>query len=332
MTSSIRRRLLTTAAAFGAAGMAQVGSAPIAVAQAVDDGFPNRPVTIIVGYSPGGANDVLARIMAERLTTELGQSVVVENRPGVASILGAQVVAKARPDGYTLLMGASGPIVFNHALYQRLPYGPADLVPISLVGTFPLVLLTRADHPARSVIDLVDASKREPDKANYASSSTSFQLVTELFNEKTGARFMHVPYKGSNDSVTAVIAGDVTMTLVDSGPASTALQGKRVKALAVTADRRLAAMPDVPTMKELGIDLTVTFWSGLLAPAGTPPAVIDRLNRAIVTVGSRPDVKARISALSIEPVTSTPAAFGERIAAEIPVWRDVARQKNIRAD
>lgn len=327
MDRSIRRRL-TMALACGLAGAAVLGS----VHAADDEAFPSRPITIVVGYSPGGANDVLARIFADRLTTELGQSVVVENRPGVASILGAQFVARAKPDGYTLLMGASGPMVFNHALYQRLPYGPKDLVPISLVGTFPLVLLARADDPARSMIELVDFSKRHPDKANYGSSSTSFQLVTELFNEKTGARFTHVPYKGSSDSITAVIAGDVTMTLVDAGPASTALQGKRVKALAVTADERLAGMPEVPTMKQLGIDLTVTFWSGLLAPAGTSSAIIDKLNRAIVRVGSRPDVKARISSLSIDPVTSTPAAFGERIAAEIPVWSDVARQKGIRAD
>ena len=294
--------------------------------------YPTKPITIIVGYTPGGANDVLARIYAEKLGPALGQSVIVENRPGVASIVGASYVAKARPDGYTLLMGASGPIVFNHALYSKLPYAPADLAPISLVGSFPMVLLAQSTNPAKSVKELVDFSKQFPDKSNYGSPAASFRLVTELFNEKTGARFSHVPYKGSNEAITAVMAGDVSMTLIDAGPASTALQGGRVKPLAVTSSERLKAMPNLPTMSELGIDLTVNFWSGLLAPAGTPPEVIQRLATEIAKIGEMPDVRARISALSITPVTSTPDAFGKQIASEIQLWSKVAQEKGIKAD
>lgn len=300
------------------------------VAAAAD--YPTKPITIIVGYTPGGANDVLARIYAEKLGPALGQSVIVENRPGVASIVGASYVAKARPDGYTLLMGASGPIVFNHALYSKLPYAPADLAPISLVGSFPMVLLAQSTNPAKSVRELVDYSKQFPDKSNYGSPAASFRLVTELFNEKTGARFAHVPYKGSNEAITAVMAGDVSMTLIDAGPASTALQGGRVKPLAVTSSERLKAMPNLPTMSELGIDLTVNFWSGLLAPAGTPPEVIQRLATEIAKIGEMPDVRARISALSITPVTSTPDAFGKQIASEIQLWSKVAQEKGIKAD
>lgn len=331
MNSSLRRRVLTAVSSFVLAGAGLVAT-PCAAQSADAAAFPTRPITIVVGYTPGGANDVLARIYAEKLGAELGQTVVVENRPGVAAIVGATFVANAKPDGHTLLMGASGPIVFNHALYRKLPYKPTDFAPISLLGTFPLVLLTQANNPARTVAELVDMSRKQPDKSNYGSSSASFQLISELFNEKTGARFAHVPYKGSNDSITGLMGGSVTMTLVDSGPATTALQGGRVKALAVTAGARLKALPQVPTLKELGIDLSVNFWSGLLAPAGTPKPVIDRLNQAIVKVGEMPEIKARIAALSIEPVTTTPDEFAQRIASEIRLWSQVAREKNIYAD
>jgi tripartite-type tricarboxylate transporter receptor subunit TctC len=300
---------------------------PLAAAAA---DYPSRPITIIVGYSPGGANDVLARIVAEKLSVTLGQPVLVENRAGVASIVGATFVAKAKPDGYTLLMGASGPIVFNHALYAKLPYTAQDFAPISLIGTFPMVLLTQASNPVKSVQELVNYSRQNPDKANYGASSASFQLITELFNSKTGARFAHIPYKGSNDSITAVMSGDVSMTLVDAGPASTALQGGRVKALAVTSGERLKDLPNIPTMSELGVDLKVSFWSGLLAPAGTPAPIVKFLQEEVVRVIDMPDVRKRISALSITPVTNTPEEFAKLIATEIPLWRQVAQDNNIK--
>ena len=324
MNLNQKRSLFVTALAFAGASL-------LPMAAAAQD-YPTRPITIVVGYSPGGANDVLARIVAEKLSISLGQPVVVENRAGVASIVGATFVAKARPDGYTLLMGASGPMVFNHALYAKLPYTPHDFAPISLIGTFPMVLLANAGHPAKSMQDLVAYARANPDKANYSASSASFQLITELFNNKTGARFAHIPYKGSNDSITAVMANDVTMTLVDAGPASTALQGGRVKALGVTSAERLKEMPGVPTMSELGLDLKVNFWSGLLAPAGTPPAIVKRLQEEVVKVIDLPDVKKRITALSITPATNTPEEFARLIAAEIPLWQKVALDNNIKAN
>jgi tripartite-type tricarboxylate transporter receptor subunit TctC len=298
--------------------------------QAAD--FPTRPITIIVGYTPGGANDLLARILAEKLSVSLEQPVVVENKASVASIVGASFVAKAKPDGHTILMGASGPMVFNHALYSRLPYASQDFAPISLVGTFPMVLLAQSNNPAKNVADLVNASKQNPDKSNYSASSASFQLISELFNGRTGARFGHVPYKGSNDSITAVIAGDVTMTLVDAGPASRAMQGGRVKALAVTSLDRLPEMAGVPTMKELGIDLNVVFWSGLLAPAGTPAPIVKRLSDEVAKVLAMPDVAKRISAMSISPKSTSPEEFAKLIATEIPLWKKVAQDNNIKSD
>ena len=312
-----------------------IGCALLSVAAALHlsataQDFPTRPITIVVGYTAGGANDVLARIVAEKLTASLGQPVVVENRAGVASIIGAAYVAKAKPDGYTLLMGASGPIVYNHALYAKLPYAAQDFAPISLIGTFPLVLLTQANNPSKNMQELINYSKQNPDKANYGSSSASFQLITELFNSRTGARFAHIPYKGSNDSITAVMASDVTMTLVDAGPASTALQGGRVKALAVTSAERLKELPNIPTMSELGVDLKVAFWSGLLAPAGTPTPIIKKLQEEVARVLELPDVKKRITLLSITPTSSTAEEFAKLIATEIPLWKKVASDNNIK--
>jgi tripartite-type tricarboxylate transporter receptor subunit TctC len=294
--------------------------------------YPNRPVTIVVGFSAGGSSDALARIVAEKLTTGLGQPVLVENRPGVASIVGAAFVAKAKPDGYTLLMGASGPNVFNYALYAKLPYAPQEFAPVSLLGTFPLLLLANANNPGKNVQELIAQSKQNPDKSNYGASSASFQLVTELFNTKTGARFAHIPYKGSNDAITALISGDVTMTLVDAGAASAVLQGGRVKALAVTSAERLKDMPTVPTLSELGVDLKVSFWSGLLAPAGTPAPVIRRLQDEIAKVMNMPDVKSRFTAMSVVPASSTPEEFSKVIATEIPLWKQLALDNNIKAN
>lgn len=301
------------------------------MAAAADD-YPTRPITIVVGYSAGGGVDALARIVAEKLPIGLGQPVMVENRPGVGSIVGAAFVAKAKPDGYTLLMGAPGPLVFNHVLYAKLPYGPQDFTPISLVGISPLVLLTQANNPAKSVQELVNYAKQNPGKANYGASSASFQLITELFNSKTGARFSHIPYKGTNDSIMAVMTGDVSMTLADVGPASTALQGGRVKALAVTSAERLKDYPNVPTLSELGVDLKVSLWIGLVAPAGTPAPIVKRLQEEMARVVDMPDVKKRISATSVIPFTNTSDEFARLIATEIPLWRQVAQDNNIKAN
>ncbi len=321
--TSNSRRWFTRLVCLGACWLPALGSAA---------DYPTRPITIVVGYSPGGANDVLARIVAEKLAVSLGQSVVVENRPGVGAIVGASYVAKAKPDGYTLLMGASGPMVFNHVLYAKLPYAPQDFAPITLVGTFPLVMLTQANNPAKTMAEMVSYAKQNPDKVNYSAPSASFQLIAELFNGKTGSKFQHIPYKGSNDAITAVMTQDVTMTLIDTGPALTALQGGRVKAMAVTSGERLKDLPQVPTMTELGVDINVTFWSGLLAPAGTPAPIVKKIQEEVAKVLEMPDVKKRISGLAITPTSSTPEQLEKMINSEINIWRQVATEKNIKAN
>lgn len=300
-------------------------------AQAQGD-YPSHPITIVVGYSAGGANDILARILAGKMSDILKQSVIVENKPGISSIVGATYVAKAKPDGYTLLMGASGPISFNPALYKSLPYSPdKDLAPISQVGIFPLVLLTQTANKQTATLEGLKAySKAHPDKSNYSASSASFQLMTELFKKQTGTQFVHIPYKGSMNSINAVGTGDVTMTLVDIGPATVGVKGGRVRALAVTSAQRAQYLPDVPTMKELGINMEVELWSGLFAPAGTPPAVIRKLAQTVHDAMQAPDVRKRITALSITPTSDTPAEFAALIAKEIPMWKRVAREAGVK--
>jgi tripartite-type tricarboxylate transporter receptor subunit TctC len=295
--------------------------------------FPSKPIKIIVGYTPGGANDILARIIAQKMQESFGQAVLVENRPSAGAIVGADFVAKAAPDGYTLLMGASGPIVFNPALYAKLPYAPLkDFAPVSVVGFFPLVLSVQASSDIKSLGELIAYTKANPGKANYGASAASFRLATEMLKGKTGIQGEHIPFKGSMESINAVIAGHVTMTLVDSGPATGAIKGGLMRGLAVTSNKRVAALPDVPTMTEQGVDLTIQLWSGLLAPAGTPPAIVSKLSVEVARIVKLPDVRERMAALSIEPEGGTPEQFASLIATEIPLWTAVARANNITGD
>jgi len=296
--------------------------------------FPGKPIRIIVGYAAGGGNDIVARIIAPKMAEGLGQPVIVENKPGAQSIVAAEYVAKAAPDGYTLLMGPSGPIAINPATYSRLPYSPLrDFVPISMIGSFPLIMLVNAASPIRSVKELVDFAKANPDKANYGASAAPFQLASELLNLRTGARFAYIPYKGSNESINAVMSGQVTMTIADPPPATGPLAGGRVRGLAVTSPARHPAWPGIPTMAESGIpDIEIVLWSGLLAPAGTPAAIVRKLQDEVVRVVSLADIRERLAGMAIDPVGNTSEEFARIIAADIVKWTAVARAANIKAD
>ena len=314
------------------AAVAALVTSGAAQAQAVGSEWPTRPVTIVVGYAAGGGVDFMARLLAEKLSERLRQPVVVENRPSVGAVVGSAHVARAKPDGYTLMMGAPGPVIFNHALNDKLPYSPQDFAPVSIMSDSPLVLLVNATNPASTVKALVAQSQAQPDKSNYAASSASFQLASELFNRLTGARFGHVPYKGANQSVQAVMGGEVTMALADSGPAVTGLQSGKLRALAVTSKDRMPSLPDVPTLREVGVDLTISLWIGLLAPAGTPSEIITRLHREMVAINELPDVKSKILAKGSVPATLEPAAFGDLIAREIPFWKKLASENGIQGN
>src|SRR6202030_20070 len=212
--------------------------------------YPTRPIHIIVGFAAGGGNDIIARIFGHKLSEGLGQPVIVENKPGGGAIVATEYVAKSPPDGYTLLMSASG-ISINPGVYARLPYDAVkDFIAVSELGSFPLIMIVSAASPIRSVAELVAYAKANPDKTNYASSSASFQLVTELFKQKTGAPMQVIPYKSANESVLAVISGQVTTTIADAGPVTSQVKSGTARALAVAASKRMEELPDVPTLKE----------------------------------------------------------------------------------
>ena len=327
-TSPARRKLVATAALSFAASLATLTPA-LSWAQAA---WPNKPVRIVVPYAPGGANDILARVVAEKLAPALGQPVLVENKPGAGAAVGTEFVVKAAPDGYTLLMAASGPIVFNPALVAKLSYNPiTDLVPISMAGSFPMILAVNEASPAKTFNELVALSKANADKTNYSYPSASFQLVMELVKAKSGLRALNVPYQGSAPSINAVLTQEVQMTLIDSGPIAALVKSGKLRALAVTSEQRLASYPQVPTLKEQGIDLAVNFWSGLLAPAGTPAPIVRRLQEEMARIMALPDVVERMAKLDIRPVGGSSADFARTIATEIPLWTQVAKDNNIKA-
>ena len=296
--------------------------------------FPSKPVRLIVGYTAGGGNDFLARLVAQKAGESLRQPMVIENKPGAGAIIATEYVARAARDGYTLLVGASGAMVINPAVYETLNYDTRrDFVPISMLASFPLVLVVAPSQPMRSVDELLAYAKANPAKANYGSSSAAFQLVTELFKQKTGAPLELVPYKGSNEAVAATISGEVLMTIADAGPVAGPLKGGQLRGLAVTTAKRLPDFPGGPTMAEAGIaDLEVGLWSGLFAPAGTPAPVLAKIEQAIVAAVQQPEVQERMRQLAIEPVGSDSATFARRIDAELLRWKAVAQAGNIKLE
>ena len=296
--------------------------------------FPSKPIRIIVGYSAGGGNDIIARIVAQKLGDNLGQPVLIENKPGAASIIAAEYVAKSPADGYTIFMGPSGPLVFNPALYPKLPYSPQkDFAPIGLIGAFPLMLVVNGEGPIKSVKELVDAAKADPAKAHYGSSAASFTFATELFNLRTGSRFTRVPYKGANDSSLAVAKGDVMMTIADPSSADGLIKSGKIRLLASTGPQRSSAYPNVPTMAEAGVaDFSITLWTGLLAPAGTPAPVMQRLQAELTKTLRDPDVRSRLANLAVTADTGNAESFAKTIAIETDLWAGVAKAANIKAE
>jgi tripartite-type tricarboxylate transporter receptor subunit TctC len=293
--------------------------------------YPNRPIHIVVGFTPGGGNDIIARIFGQKLSESLGQPVIIENKPGAGAILATEYVARSAPDGYTLLVGASGAMVINPAVYEKLNYDTVrDFKPVSELGSFPLILIVNAKSPFKSLGDLVAYAKANPDKANYSSSSAAFQLATELFKQKTGVPMQMIPYKGANDSVTAVISGEVTATIADAGPVTGQVNGGQARALAVAAPKRAESLPDVPTMKEAGADVEAVLWSGIFVPAATPPEIVARLEAEFVRIARLPDVVSRLKLLNIDSVGNSSEEFSRIIAADLERWKSVARAGNIK--
>ena len=293
--------------------------------------YPDRPIRIVVGFTPGGGNDIIARVFGQKLSESLGQPVIIENKPGAGAMLATEYVARSAPDGYTLLVGASGAMTISPAVYEKINYDTMrDFKPVSSLGSFPLILIVNAKSEFKSLADLVTYAKANPDKTNYSSSSAAFQLATELFKQKTGAPMQMIPYKGANDSVTAVISGEVTATIADAGPVISQVNGGLARALAVAAPTRAESLPNVPTMKEAGADVEAVLWSGIFVPAATPPEIVRKLEAEFVRIARLPDVVARLKLLNIDSVGNSSEEFSRIIAADLERWREVARAGNIK--
>jgi tripartite-type tricarboxylate transporter receptor subunit TctC len=304
-----------------------------AASGACAQGYPTKPIRIVVGFPPGGGNDIIARLVGAKMQEGWGQPVVIDNRPGANSIIAAEFVAKSAPDGYTLLVNATGGMSVNPVLYAKLPYDSLkDFVAISMVGSFPLVLVVHPSVPANSVQELVAYARANPGKLNYSSGSTAFQVASEMFKQMTGTDVRHIPYKGSAASITAVIAGDVQMTIVDTPPLVPQIKAGRVKALGVTSAKRSASMPGVPALAETVPGYEMVLWIGVFAPAGTPGEVASKLNAEVVRIVKLPEVRATLDAMGVEPLGNTSAQMAEWIRRETAKYGPVVKAANIKAE
>ena len=307
--------------------------AAFSLSAAAQENYPNKPIRVVIGYSAGGGNDIIVRVMTPELSKGLGQPVIVDNNPGAQSIIAAEHVAKQPADGYTILMGPSGPMTINPATYSKLPYDPVrDFTPISMICSFPLLLVVDPKLPVKNVKELIAYAKANPGKSNYASSAGIFQVASEMLKQRTGTNIEMITYKSSGESAQAVISGQVMMTLIDPPPVSGPLKSGTLRGLAVTSPRRHPSWPDLPTLKEAGVDMEVPVWTAFFAPAKTPPAIVARLQKEVARVVQTPEVKERFASMGLDPVGGSSADLGKQVASDIQKWTAVARAANIKND
>ena len=312
-------------------GVATASLAAPALAQQ----FPSKPVRIVVPYTPGGGADTTARLVAPKLQDALGQTVVIDNKPGAGGTIGDDAVAKAAPDGHTLLLGAFAHAV-NPSLMAKMPFRtPDDFAAVSLLVTVPELLVVTPSFPAKSVGELVAMAKAEPGKLSYASSGngSAQHLAAELFKMRTGTDIQHVPYKGGSLAVADVAAGHVPFYFGNMSSALPQARAGRVRALAVTSPQRSPAAPDVPTMAESGVTgCEISEWNALLAPAGTPPATIQRLQAEVAKILAAEEMKAKFADLGAQAIGSTPAELAAFLRGEMTKWAEVVKVANIKIE
>ena len=298
--------------------------------------YPARPIRIVVPFPAGGATDLLARAVAQKLTEAWGQSVVVDNRPGAGGNIGSELVARAAPDGYTLEMGTVGTHAINASLYAKMPYDHVkDFAPVILVAGVPNVLVINPALPVNSVPALIAYAKANPGKLNFASSGsgTSIHLSGELFKVMAGVQMTHVPYKGSAPALQDLLGGQVQVMFDNLPPSLPQIKAGKLRALAVTSATRAPALPDVPTIGESGLPgYEASSWFGVLAPAGTPPAIIAKLNAEIAAWLATPEAKEKMLALGANAAGGSPEDFAKHIAAETAKWQRVVRESGAKVD
>lgn len=325
----IRRRTILTAAVLAAAGLAGPAKA--------QGSYPERPIRVIVPFAAGSASDIVGRIVLDKMAEDLGQRFVVENQPGASGNLGSAAVARAEPDGYTILVSASGPLAVNPFLFPNIGYDPLTAFePISLIATLPNVIVVNAGLPIRSVQDLIDAAKKDPGKLNYGSigNGSSQHLAAAYFEQVTGTRMTHVPYRVTGQLVSDLVAGQLQVSFQLIPNVLGQIRGGQLRTLAITASRRSEVLPDVPTVAEVGLTGYEAYgWFAMMAPRNTPAPIVQRLHAAYVKAMEDPATRRRIVEVGAEPATSaSPAELRDFMQAEARKWGDIIRTNNITAN
>lgn len=307
---------------------------PAALAQ--DAAFPSKSVTMVVPFPPGGGTDTGARWVAQKLSEKWGQSVVVDNKPGASGTIGADFVARAKPDGYTIMMANAQTVAINPGLLKKIPYNTEKaFAPISLVAELPLLLLVNTEVPAKTTKEFIALAKQQPGELTYGSAGNgaSTHLAASLFEDATGTKLMHVPYKGGGPAMQDVMAGHINLTLLTVLESASALKSGKVRPIAVTSDKRSPALPEIPTLAESGVPGYFSIsWIGLLAPAGTPPEIVDKIARDVQQVVNAPEMRDRLVGQGATPVGGTPAQFKAFIDSETQRYRKLIADKGIVAD
>ncbi|MBI2320395.1 MAG: tripartite tricarboxylate transporter substrate binding protein [Betaproteobacteria bacterium] len=336
-TSTIGGKMKITCRAIGLFLALAVAFASV---ESTAQSYPNRPIKLIVGYPPGGTNDILPRIVSPRLSEQLGQPVVVENKPGADALIATEFVARASPDGYTLLVGASGQMVYNPALWANNPstaprklFDPLkDFVPITMIGSDPIVFAVHPSVKANTIKDLIALAKANPGKMFYSSGGPPFFVATETFKRVAGVDLIYVPYKGSAASVNGAVAGEVQVHAGSVGPALSQLRAGKLRPLAVTSAKRDPVLPDVPTVRESGLDFEGGMWTGLYAPAGTSKAIIDKLYSELSVILKSDAIKNQFATLGYDTnqLGLSPEELGAYHRSQLTKWTKAIKDYNIR--
>ena len=297
--------------------------------------YPAKPIKIVAPSTPGDAPDVIARLVADKLSVALGQQVVVDNRPGAGGVVGSDFVAKSAPDGYTLIMGNAGSHGINAAVYSKLPYDiQRDFAPVTQVAVAPNVMVINPSLPVQNVGEFIAYAKKQPGKLSYASggNGSSAHMSMELFKSMAGIEIEHIPYKGSSPALTDLVAGQVAVFIGNMPPTVPLIKGGKLRALAVTTKSRSALMPELPTVADTLPGYETVAWFGVLAPAGTPPDVVNRLSSEIGKIARSPEMREKLVAMGAEPVGGTPEEFKAVIDRDIAKWKPLAQKVGIKVD
>jgi len=294
--------------------------------------YPNRPIRLIVGFAAGGGNDLFARLVGQKLSENIGQPVIIENKPGAGGRIAVEYVKNQPADGYTIMVAVSGQMAIAAAIYPKLSYHPTrDFLPLTMIASFPLILAGPANDTVKSVKDLVAYGKANPDKSNYATSSPAFTITTELFKLKTGMPAVAVPYKSSNEMMLSVAGGNTLFSIADGPPTMPLVQGGKIRALAVTGSQRSSELPDVPSMAEAGYpEVNIGLWSGVFVSASTPPAIAHKLDTELRRALADGGVREKLKAMAVNPGGGPGEEFRKKIDGDITVFADVVKAANLK--